>query len=151
MTHTVPSQTLFGGCGPSVMLGTWTLPKPRLGTTGSQLLLGSGPSQSMEVEEQACPSEVGPAGPPLFRVRTPEAGWGGKLWVGGWPGKPSLLTMTSSARSSQVWGIPGDGPPLCHIAEGSTSPLISILKRQQFTKVSRKGVLPFTRRGRAWK
>lgn len=39
---------------------------------------------------------------------------------------------------------------LCATVGGNTSPLISILKRQLFTKVSRKGVLPFTRRGRSW-
>lgn len=82
MTHTVPNQALFGGCGPSVVLGTWALPKPRLGTTGSQLLLGRGPSKRTEVEEQACPPEVGPAGPQLLRVRDARSwlGWGSR-WL----------------------------------------------------------------------
>lgn len=52
-----------------MVLGTWALPKPMLGTTGSQLLLGKGPSRRREAEKEAYPSEVDPAGPQLSGVR----------------------------------------------------------------------------------
>lgn len=145
-TRTVPNQTLFGSCGPSVVLGTWALHKPRLGTTGSQLLLGSGPSKRTEVEEQAWPPEVGPAGSWLLRVRDTR-GWLGWEAIPTNFGLPSITGVLCQVESEV--GMPGEGPPPCH-GRGNTSPLISILKRQLFTKVSRKGVLPFTRRGSGW-
>lgn len=150
MTHTVPNQTLFGGCGPSMVLGTWALPEPTLGTTGSQLLLGRGPSRRRESRTRPIHLRWVQLGLSHKESGRPEEGWGGRLLVGGWPGKPSLLTLASPA--SQQYTLPSQvrcgcqGRGLLHVIAGvSTHPFISMLKRQLCTKVSRKGILSFTR------
>lgn len=112
MTHTAPNQSLFVSCGPSVVLGTWVLPKPRLGTTGSQLLLGSGPSTRTEIEEKAWPPEVGPAGPWLLRIRDARGWLGEGEAIPPNVGLPSITGVLCQVESEV--GTPGDGPPPGH-------------------------------------